>query len=269
MALFFLFTVAVVSAAPIRLRAQHAAVVKEGLGAVAEATSSVDIQKLFDKHGDDLITTVRLFWQPADSIANLPFSDATIAKANPSNAAEKGLKNIIYHAVVVLGLGSKTADGKVKRDSVGYVLLQRVTSLEWEGLNKEKYKRHKLDDTQKILSAKLPFYYLLTVKGLFTKLFSYVKAGASAEDKDAKIHEYLNEYNPEKMNCQHFTWDILRALFKDKHRDGSVIEIPVGKEGKVKWTEFKQPDLAQKSEVLFDSFFGGLAHVARVPNIFA
>ena len=132
MALFFLFTVAVVSAAPIRLRAQHAAVIKEGLGAVAEATSSVDgttdIQKLFDKHGDDLITTVRLFWQPAASIANLPFSDATIAKANPSNAAEKGLKNIIYHAVVVLGLGSKNAGGKVVCGSLFILCRQNSVS---------------------------------------------------------------------------------------------------------------------------------------------
>ena len=110
--------------------------------------------------------------------------------------------------------------------------MQRVSSIEYEWLDKEKYKRHKLDDTQKILSAKLTFPK--TVKELFTKLFGYVKAGATAEDEPAKIHEYLNEYNPEKMNCQHFTWDVLRALFYDKNKDGSVLEIPVKKKDQKK-----------------------------------
>ena len=91
MKLLLIFAVAVttaVTAEPICLRAQHAAVIQEDMAAAVKTEGQKtaverykDMLELYNKYGDYMVTSIKLFWKKSMSITSIPFTEAQLAEA--------------------------------------------------------------------------------------------------------------------------------------------------------------------------------------------
>ena len=176
MKLFLVFVVATttVTATPIRLRAQDAAVIQEDrtaehitAGGNIGVARYEDMIELHNQYKDHMVTSIKLFWSKVMAIAQIPFTEQQLAKANPKNAKDLGLENSIYHAFLVLGL--------TKSDKTQFIILERGMSLEYKKITK----KWKPKPGTKLMLAVDKIPNPIPLRKMFGKLESYALASTS------------------------------------------------------------------------------------------